>query len=113
MFSEYPVSMRNVSLVALLALTVATASIAAEAWKVSPAGPLKSLPYLTSPATARGHIFFADNVGKVFSLEESNGKIVWSTPLAARANTSLVLVGNTIIVGTSDGFLNWVDAGSG
>lgn len=83
------------------------------AWKVAPAGPLKSLTYLASPVTARGRIFFADNVGKVFALDASNGKTVWSTPLAARANSSLVLVGNTIVVGTSDNFLNWINAGSG
>ena len=82
-------------------------------WKVSPAGALKPLPYVFSPVTARGRIFVADNIGKVFSLDGSNGKTVWSTALAGRPNTSLTLVDNAIVVGTSDGFLNWIDAASG
>lgn len=83
------------------------------AWKVAPAGPLTPLPFVPSPARARGRIFVADNVGKVFALDGSNGKTVWSTPLAGRANTALTLVGNRIVIGTSDGFLNWIDADSG
>ena len=71
------------------------------------------LTYLASPVTARDRIFVADNVGKVFALDGSNGKTIWSAPLAARANTSLVLIGKMIVIGTSDGFLNWIDAGSG
>jgi outer membrane protein assembly factor BamB len=82
-------------------------------WKVSPAGQLQSLTYLASPATALGHIVVADNVGKVFALDGSNGKTIWSASLAAHANTSFVLIGGTIVIGTSDRFLNWIDAGSG
>jgi serine/threonine-protein kinase len=83
------------------------------AWKVAPAGPLKRITYIASPIIARSRIVFADNVGKVFALDGSNGKTVWTTPLAARPNTSLVLVGNTIVIGTMDGFLNWIDSASG
>ena len=82
-------------------------------WRVSPAGPLKPPLGIPSPVAGRDRIFVADNAGKVFALGRSNGKTIWTTPLAARANTSLALAGNTIIVGTIDGFLNWIDARSG
>jgi outer membrane protein assembly factor BamB len=82
-------------------------------WRVYPAGQLHPLPFIPSPVAVGERIFVADNVGRVFALDVSNGKTVWSTPLTARANTALVLVGKSIVIGTSDGFLNWIDHRSG
>lgn len=83
------------------------------AWKVSPAGPIKQLPNVPSPAAAGGRVFVGDNVGKVFALDASSGKTVWTTSLPALSNTSLTLVGKRVVIGTIDGFLNWIDPDSG
>jgi outer membrane protein assembly factor BamB len=83
------------------------------AWRVSPAGPLKQLPYISSPAAVGGHILVADNVSKVFGLDASSGKTVWTTPLAARPSSSLTVIGKSVVVGSSDRFLNWIDPDTG
>src|SRR6266446_988914 len=63
-------------------------------WKEAPAGALKPLPYVPSPAYAAKHIFIADNTGKLFSLDAATGATAWHKTLPARANTALVVVGN-------------------
>jgi outer membrane protein assembly factor BamB len=83
------------------------------AWKVSPAGPIKQSPNVPSPAAIGGRVLVADNTGKMFGLDASSGKTVWTTPLAALPNTSLTVIGKSVVVGTVDNFLNWIEPDSG
>jgi outer membrane protein assembly factor BamB len=82
-------------------------------WRVLPAGKLKPLPYVPSPASAGERIFVADNTNRLFTLDVSTGATRWQTTLADRASTALVIVENTLVVGTADGSMNWFDSESG
>lgn len=75
------------------------------AWKVSPSGATTSLPWVPSPAAADGRIFFADNTGKIFALDAATGKTIWRKELSSRVNTSVLVIGKTVVAGTSDGYL--------
>jgi outer membrane protein assembly factor BamB len=83
------------------------------AWREAPAGGLKPLPYIPSPAYAAKQIFIADNTNKLFSLDAATGATVWRKTLPARTNTALVVVGKTLVLGTEDGYLNWIAVDSG
>ena len=83
------------------------------AWRVAPAGMLKPLPYTPSPASQSKRIFVADNADKLFALDAVSGAILWQKTLSARATTALVVVGSSLILGTADGYLNWVATDSG
>ena len=83
------------------------------AWRRSPAGVLEPLPFVQSPAHSGKRIFIADNKGKIFALDTSTGATLWQTTLAARANTALLVVGNTLVVGTIDGSMHWIAIDSG
>ncbi len=61
-------------------------------WRKVPAGALKPLPYIPSPAYAAKHIFMADNTTRLFSLDAATGATAWQTTLPARTNTALVVV---------------------
>jgi outer membrane protein assembly factor BamB len=82
-------------------------------WRVAPAGALKPLPYVPSPAFAAKRIFFADNTNRLFALDASTGATRWQKTLPDRASTALVIVGNTLVLGTADGSMNWFDWESG
>ncbi len=82
-------------------------------WQEAPAGPLKPLLYVPSPAYAAKHIFLADNTNKLFSLDAATGATIWHKTLPARTSTALVVVGNTLVLGTEDGYLNWIAIDSG
>ncbi len=82
-------------------------------WRVTPYGTLKPLPFIPSPAYAGKRIFVADNRNRILALNPANGAILWRKILSARANTSLIVSGTNIIVGTEDGFLNWIACKSG
>jgi len=82
-------------------------------WMEAPAGVLKASPFVPSPAHAAKRIFVADNVNRVFALDAATGATVWRTTLAGRPNTSLVVVGNSLVLGTVDGDLHWIDIDSG
>jgi len=82
-------------------------------WHEAPAGVLKPLPFVPSPAYAAKRIFLADNTNKILALDAASGSVIWRRTLAARPNTALVVVGSTIVVGTADGFLNWIATDSG
>lgn len=85
----------------------------AVAWREVPAGPLKPLPNVPSPAYSAKRIFISDNTTKLFSLDAATGATVWHKTLPARTNTALVVVGNTLVLGTEDGYLNWIAIDSG
>jgi eukaryotic-like serine/threonine-protein kinase len=75
------------------------------AWRVSPSGATTSPPWVPSPAAADGRIFVADNTGKVFALDAATGKRIWRKELSSRVNTSMLVIGKTVVAGTSDGYL--------
>jgi eukaryotic-like serine/threonine-protein kinase len=82
-------------------------------WHKVPAGALRPLPYIQSPATAAKRVFMADNVDKILALDAATGATKWRKALAARPNTALVVVESTLVVGTADGYLNWLAVDSG
>ena len=69
--------------------------------------------YALSPAYAAKRVFVADNVDKVLALDAATGATKWRTTVAARPNTALVVVGRTLVIGTADGYLNWIALDSG
>jgi outer membrane protein assembly factor BamB len=83
------------------------------AWHQQPAGTLKPLPYMPSPAYAGKRIFIADNTNKLFALDAATGATIWQKTLPARTNTALVIVGKSVVLGTDDGYLNWIASDSG
>jgi len=85
----------------------------AAVWHEVPAGTLKPLPYTPSPAFAANRLFVADNTTKLFSLNTATGATLWSKTLPARVSTALVVVGKTLVLGTEDGYLNWMAVDSG
>ena len=82
-------------------------------WREVPAGALKLLPYVPSPAYAGKRIFVADNAKRLFSLDTATGATAWRKMLPARPNTALLIVGRTLVLGTEDGYLNWIAIDSG
>jgi outer membrane protein assembly factor BamB len=83
------------------------------AWHKVPAGTLKPLPFVPSPAHDGQRIFVADNTARILALDVATGATLWQKTLPARANTALVAVGNTVILGTADGYMNWIAVDSG
>lgn len=82
-------------------------------WKEVPAGALKPQPFIPSPAFSSKRIFFADNTAKLFALDSATGATVWRKALPARTNTALVIVGDMLVLGTEDGYMNWIALASG
>ena len=82
-------------------------------WKTTPAGALKPMPFIPSPAHAANRVFVADNVGNVFAFDAISGKTLWQNALTARPNTALAIAGSSIVVGTADDFLNWISTDTG
>ncbi len=82
-------------------------------WHEVPAGTLRPIPFISSPAHAAKRVFVADNVDKVLALDAATGATKWRTTMAARPNTALVVVGSTLVLGTGDGYLNWIALDSG
>lgn len=82
-------------------------------WRAAPAGQLKPIPFIASPAAGSKHIFVADNKDAVYAIDRTNGSTLWKRTLAARPSTALLVSGNSVIAGTADGFINWIAADSG
>ncbi|HEX2121302.1 MAG TPA: PQQ-binding-like beta-propeller repeat protein, partial [Thermoanaerobaculia bacterium] len=82
-------------------------------WRVAPAGVLKSIPYIVSPARAAGRVFVADNTNQILALSSGDGATLWRKTLTGRANTSLVVIGEHLVVGTTDRYLNWIAVKTG
>jgi len=82
-------------------------------WHAAPAGALKPLPFIPSPAFAAKRILIADNTDRVFALDAATGATLWQKTLAARTNTALTVVGDTLVLGTADGYMNWIAIDSG
>lgn len=82
-------------------------------WRVTPAGALKSSPYIPSPARAADRVLVADNTNQILALDSKDGATVWRKTLSGRANTSLVVTGEHVVVGTADRYLNWIAVKTG
>src|SRR5207248_11345461 len=82
-------------------------------WRKVPAGALKPQPNIPSPAFSAKRIFFADNTAKLLALDAATGATVWRKTLPARTNTALVVVGDMLVLGTEDGYMNWIAIDSG
>lgn len=82
-------------------------------WRVRPAGVLKTSPYTVSPARAAGRVLVADNTNRLLALDAKDGATLWRKTLPGRANTSLVVIGEHVIVGTADGSLHWIAVKTG
>lgn len=81
-------------------------------WRVTPAGALKPRPF-PSLAYAPKRILVADNTNQVLALDPANGATLWRKTLSGRANASLIVVGDEVVVGTADGYLHWLAVQSG
>ena len=82
-------------------------------WRVTPVGTLKANAFVPSPAYAANRILVADNTNQVLALDPSDGKTLWRKTLSGRPNASLVVVGDDVVAGTDDGYLNWIAVKSG
>jgi outer membrane protein assembly factor BamB len=82
-------------------------------WRVRPVGILRASSYIPSPAYAGKRILVADNTNQILALDAKEGATLWRKTLSAQANTSLIVVGDNVVVGTADGFLNWIAMKSG
>lgn len=82
-------------------------------WTEKPVGVLKPIPFVQAPAHSGKRLFVTDNTNQMLALDSVTGATLWTTRLDARANTSAVVVGNKVVVGTDDGHLNWIEARSG
>lgn len=82
-------------------------------WRATPAGVLKSIPYIVSPARAAGRVLVADNTNQILALDAKDGATLWRKTLSGRATTSLIVIGENVIAGTADGSLNWIAVKTG
>lgn len=82
-------------------------------WRVTPFGARKPNPFIPSPASAANRVLVADNTNQIVALDAKDGATLWRKTLSARANTSLIVIGDKVVVGTADGFLHWIAIKSG
>jgi outer membrane protein assembly factor BamB len=82
-------------------------------WRVTPAGVLKTTPHTVSPARAAGRVLVADNTNQLLALDAKDGATLWRKTLSGRANTSLLVIGENVLVGTADGYLHWIAVKTG
>lgn len=82
-------------------------------WQVTPFGVLKTNPYVFSPARAAHRVLIADNTNQVLAVDSKDGSTLWRKTLSGRANTSLIVIGDNVIVGAADGFLHWIAVKTG
>jgi len=82
-------------------------------WNEAPAGALKVNLFVPSPAFSAKRIFFADNTTKLLALDAATGATVWRKTLPARTSTALVVVAGMLVLGTEDGYMNWIALDSG
>ena len=73
------------------------------AWRVTPVGTLEPGLAIPSPAYAANRILVVDNANQIVALDAADGTTVWRKTLSGRPNTSLLVTGNDVVVGTADG----------
>lgn len=82
-------------------------------WRVTPVGTLKPGLAIPSPAHAANRILVVDNTNQIVALDAANGTTLWRKTLSGRPNTSLLVTGNEVVVGTADGYLHSISVKSG
>ena len=82
-------------------------------WNEAPAGTLKATAFVPSPAYAAKRIFIGDNTNKLFALDAATGATLWRNTLPARTSTALVVAADMLVLGTEDGYINWIALDSG
>ncbi|HET9229038.1 MAG TPA: PQQ-binding-like beta-propeller repeat protein, partial [Thermoanaerobaculia bacterium] len=73
-------------------------------WKTSP--PAEVGDRQLDPALDGDRLFVGWRPGPVEALDASTGRRIWRTDLGERLNTSVVVVGSTVVVGTLSGRLH-------
>ncbi len=68
---------------------------------------------VTTPVLVSGCLFFVSRSGVVHALDAATGRLLWESPLGARANTSLAHLAGKLYAGTIDGRVLRLDARSG
>jgi outer membrane protein assembly factor BamB len=94
----------------LLGLEMTTGEVR---WKHSSpsSGPDFALPL--APAVRADRVFFAERTGKILALDSRTGGVLWSRELKDQVNTSVLLAGATVFVGTSGKRVYAIDSGDG
>lgn len=67
----------------------------------------------STPAVDQDHVFFGGLDGAVYALSGASGEILWKRQLRSGVSTSVLLVGQALLVGTLDGRFYRLDSGNG
>jgi outer membrane protein assembly factor BamB len=70
-------------------------------------------PTESSPLVADGRVYVGDWRGKVYALDESTGRIVWSYQTGGKVKAGVALSGGRVFVGAYDGHVYALDARTG
>ena len=70
-------------------------------------------PTESSPLVANGRVYVGDWRGRVYALDERNGRVRWTVQAEGRIKSALTLAGNRLYVGTYDGYLYALNATTG
>lgn len=73
-------------------------------WRTSP--PEEAGDHQIDPVLDGDRLFVGWSPGSVEALDVSTGRRIWRTPLGERLNTSVAVVGSTVVVGTLAGRLH-------
>jgi outer membrane protein assembly factor BamB len=66
------------------------------------------------PMTFGGYLFLSDQEGNVWAFDQKDGTALWKQDqLKERSPTTPLLVGKSLIVGDSEGYLHWISAEDG
>jgi eukaryotic-like serine/threonine-protein kinase len=86
-----------------------------QAWSFRGAPPLDNDPFyvIATPAVNANQVYFGGTDGVVSALSADSGVLLWKSEIGSRIMTSLVLVSNTLCLGTRDGRLLQVDLSNG
>ena len=66
-----------------------------------------------TPAISRGTVFFGGLDGTAYALRHEDGERLWETPLGESIRTSVCVVENGVVMGTTDGTLHLLDTETG
>jgi outer membrane protein assembly factor BamB len=70
-------------------------------------------PVESSPLVANGRVYVGDWRGRVYALDQRNGRVRWTFGAEGRIKSSLTQSGNRLYVGTYDGYLYALNATTG
>ena len=70
-------------------------------------------PDLLNRLRRRQHLYVGCGDGKVYCLDVSSGKTVWSTPTGNGIDSSPAVIGDTVLIGSEDFYFYALDANTG